>query len=299
MIPKSPISIEPPPLDAGNSVPGPGGQDIKFRVRILFHFFHQLRAHRTTLQCERCTSRSKACTPTDTGACLECRTSKQGCSLTVHNALGEPIKKPMTPEEVHQYRLEQLQKEGKGKEPARSSSEEEKGEWLGFGIVDENSPSATLGPSLQELTLGASPTSQEASTSPGPSSMSPGLNSRAASEFVAPAPASPAFAAPANTVREPVASSSSALLDAPAPTTVASISRSLVESCPCLRTPTDLDILREWTVYQAQCGESMDGQLDSLKTEVVQLRAWKRIAEVWMIDVDRWMQVIGGKLENI
>ena len=217
----------------------------------------------------------------------------------------------MTPEEVHQYRLEKLQREGKGKEPVRSPSEEEKGEWLGFGIeVDENSPSATLGPSLQELTLGASPTSQETFALPGPSSKSPGLKSRAASEFVAPAPAAPASAAPASaapvsaapasaTVREPVASSSSALLDAPAPTTVASISRSLVESRPRLQTPTDLDILREWTDYQAQCGESVDGQLDFLKTEVVQLRAWKRSAEVWMSDVDRWMQDIGGKLDNM
>ena len=38
MIPESTVSIESPPLDADISAPGPGGQNVKFKVRILFFF---------------------------------------------------------------------------------------------------------------------------------------------------------------------------------------------------------------------------------------------------------------------
>ena len=273
---------------------------------------------------------------------MACKNAKQGCSLTVHSLSGQPIRRPLSSEEVHQYRLEQLQKEGKGKEPERGPSEGEKGKLLGFGF-DENSPSATLGPSLQELTLDVSPTSESAGF--GSSSKSPGLNSRAAFEFVAPAPAAPAPAAPtaptaaaapapaapasltaaaaaaspaaaapaaaappfsslalttpADTVRDSVAFSSSALLDAPAPATITSSLRSLAVSRPRLRTPADLDISGEWSEFQAQCGDDMESQLAFLQAEVVRLRAWKRNAEDWMGDVDRWMQAVGRKLENI
>lgn len=287
---------------------------------------------------------------------MACKNAKQGCSLTVHSLSGQPIRRPLSSEEVHQYRLEQLQKEGKGKEPERGPSEGEKGKLLGFGF-DENSPSATLGPSLQELTLDVSPTSESAGF--GSSSKSPGLNSRAAFEFVAPAPAAPAPAAPtaptaaaapapaapasltaaaaaasptaaaapaaaaaaspaaaapaaaappfsslalttpADTVRDSVASSSSALLDAPAPATITSSLRSLAVSRPRLRTPADLDVSGEWSEFQAQCGDDMESQLAFLQAEVVRLRAWKRNAEDWMGDVDRWMQAVGRKLENI
>ena len=263
---------------------------------------------------------------------MACKNAKQGCSLTVHSPSGQPIRRPLSSEEVHQYRLKQLQKEGKGKEPERGPSEGEKGKLLGFGF-DENSPSATLGPSLQELTLDISPTLESAGFRS--SSKSPGLNSRAAFEFVAPAPAAPtaptaaaapapaapasltattaaasptaaaapataappfsslALTTPTDTVHDSVASSSSA------PATITSSLHSLAVSHPRLRTPADLDVSGEWSEFQAQCGDDMESQLAFLQAEVVQLHAWKRNAEDWMGDVDRWMQAVGRKLENI
>ena len=118
----------------------------------------------------------------------------------VHNEDGTPIRSTLSPRDFEEYRLDLFRKQNikninnKGKARMRNPLEEEQAM-----VVDEPFPSATLGGSLQELPVNASPTVDKgASSELGPSQ---GSTSRVASELAA-AAATTAAANPASSSQD-------------------------------------------------------------------------------------------------
>ena len=136
-------------------------------------------------------SKELECIPVPTGSCFQCKQAKQGCSLMVHDEDGTPIRSTLSPRDFEEYRLDLFRKQNieninnKGKARMRDPPEEEQAM-----VEDELFPSATLGGSLQELPVNASPTVDKGAFSePGPSQ---GSTSRVASELAAAAAAAAA-----------------------------------------------------------------------------------------------------------
>jgi hypothetical protein len=152
----------------------------------------------------------------------------------------------MSEDEVRNYRLELLSKsigkKGKEKEPVRNPrEEEEQSERMG---LDEPSPTATLAPPLQELTLGPSSTAGQEAPAKLPSRVSQGSDSRSASKL-APAAASPTIISPAAaaSLRRPAVAGPSFFVEVSSRPKVPPISAraNLEEAHPKFRLYTDLD----------------------------------------------------------